>query len=175
MNPRPSSFVAVPPPNAFDVFQDLSVVLTGFDLADLLATGMGRRYFDELLNNAGIEATGAMLQAFAEIVREYPERDQSVLDAVAVRIMEPFAPLAQNVITMWYLGRWNQLPGPWRATYGASAADQDHIISPEAYVEGLVWKAIDSHPRSAKAPGFGTWAVPPNVPHTIPPNDDTNR
>lgn len=163
------------PPNPLDVFLDLSVVLTGFDLADLLATGMGRRYLDEVLTNAGPTATGGLLQAFTEITGEHPVRDSGFLDAVAARIMGPFGPLAQNVIAMWYLGRWNQLPGSWRTTYGAFASDQDHIISPEAYVEGLVWKAIDSHPRSAKAPGFGTWVFPPKVPHTINPNGDTNN
>lgn len=160
------------PSNALDVFLDLSVVLTGFDLTDLLATGMGQRYFDELLRNAGPEAPGELLQIFTEVAREHPRRDWRFLDAVAARIMGPFGPLAQNIIALWYLGRWNQLPGAWRTKYGAFASDQDHIVSPEAYVEGLLWKAIDSHPRSAKAPGFGTWAFPPKVPEKIETHGD---
>ena len=57
----------------------------------------------------------------------------------------------------------------WRNAHGAFASDQDQIVSPEAYVQGLVWQAIDAHPRSAKPPGFGTWAFPPNVPSEIKP------
>ena len=29
--------------------------------------------------------------------------------------------------------------------------------------EGLVWRAAGTHPMSAKAPGFGTWAQPPSL------------
>jgi hypothetical protein len=167
---NPATVETTTPPSALDRFLDLSVVLTGFDEADLQATGLTTVYFNELLNNAGSTATGELFNAFAGIAEKYPVRDQGFLDAIAAGIMGPsFAPLAQAIITMWYCGRWNQLPGPWRDAHGAFASDQDHIISPEAYVQGLVWKAIDAHPRGAKAPGFGTWAFAPNVPSRIPP------
>ena len=167
---KPTPATPPPAPNTFDLFMDLSEVLTGFDQADLVATAMGSTYFNELLQNAGSTATGELLQAYEQITREFPVRDERFLDAVATRIMVPFAALAQNIVTLWYLARWNQLPGAWRAAHGASASDQDHIVSADAYVQGLVWKAMDSHPRAAKAPGFGTWAFPPNVPQTIPPH-----
>ncbi len=70
-------------------------------------------------------------------------------------------PLARNLIVLWYLGQWNQLPADWRDAWGANAMDQTCIISPEAYVQGLVWPAIHTHPPGAKMPGYGSWALPP--------------
>ncbi|NNH33825.1 hypothetical protein C9413_32005, partial [Rhizobium sp. SEMIA 4085] len=38
------------------------------------------------------------------------------------------------------------------------------VVSPDAYIEGLLWKAIGAHPAGAKGPGFGSWAFPPKIP-----------
>jgi hypothetical protein len=35
------------------------------------------------------------------------------------------------------------------------------VVSPDAYTEGLLWRAIGAHPSGAKAPGYGSWASPP--------------
>jgi hypothetical protein len=35
------------------------------------------------------------------------------------------------------------------------------VVSPDAYTEGLLWRAIGAHPSGAKAPGYGSWANPP--------------
>ncbi len=147
---------------------DLSVILTGFDLIDLQATAMGPAYLDTLIRNAGPNPTGDLLGAYCELAGRYQKRGEAFHRAFSKEIMIPFGPLAQNVITLWYLGRWNQLPPSWRDDHLAFASDQTAIVSPDAYVQGLLWKAIDSHPRSAKAPGFGTWAQPPRVPESIP-------
>ena len=160
-----------PPPDTFELFLDLSVVLTGFEQTDLEAAAMGRTYLDELLHNAGADAAGELFQAFEQLRSDIPKRDERFLDAFAQRIMLPFAALARNIVALWYLGRWNQLPREWRDSHGAFASDQDHIVSPDAYVAGLVWQAISSHPRGAKAPGFGTWAFKPDLPDALPHHD----
>lgn len=165
MNALPS-----PAPDTLELFLDLSVVLTGFDLTDLQATAMGPTYLQTLLHNAGSTAPGELLQAFAQLRGEFTRRDPPFLDAFAQRIMLPFAALARNIVSLWYLGRWNQLPREWRDAHGAFASDQDQIVSAEAYVAGLVWASVDSHPRGAKAPGFGTWSFKPDVPEKIPPH-----
>ena len=36
-----------------------------------------------------------------------------------------------------------------------------HVVGSQAYVEGLVWRDIGSHPQAAKQPGWGTWAWAP--------------
>jgi hypothetical protein len=71
--------------------------------------------------------------------------------------------MARNIIKMWYTGNWAQLPQAWRNQHGAGARDVDHVISSQAYQEGLVWRAIGTHPQGAKQPGFGTWALPPRI------------
>ena len=70
-------------------------------------------------------------------------------------------PIARNVATLWYLGMWNQLPAAWRNKHGAWANDVTFVVSPQSYTEGLVWKAIHTHPPAAKQPGYGSWALPP--------------
>lgn len=37
------------------------------------------------------------------------------------------------------------------------------VVSAAAYTEGLLWRAIGAHPSGAKAPGYGSWAVPPVI------------
>jgi len=37
------------------------------------------------------------------------------------------------------------------------------VVSPAAYTEGLLWRAIGAHPAGAKAPGYGSWAQPPDI------------
>jgi hypothetical protein len=40
-------------------------------------------------------------------------------------------------------------------------ANAEFVASPEAYAEGLVWRAFDGHPAGAKPPGYGTWSLKP--------------
>ena len=56
---------------------------------------------------------------------------------------------------------WFQLPAEWRNVHGAWANDVTFVVSPQSYTEGLVWKAIHTHPPAAKQPGYGSWALPP--------------
>jgi len=70
-------------------------------------------------------------------------------------------PIARNVARLWYLGMWFQLPAEWRNVHGAWANDVTFVVSPQSYTEGLVWKAIHTHPPAAKQPGYGSWALPP--------------
>lgn len=38
------------------------------------------------------------------------------------------------------------------------------VVSPAAYTEGLLWRAIGAHPSGTKAPGYGSWVQPPAFP-----------
>ena len=42
------------------------------------------------------------------------------------------------------------------------------IISAEAYMEGLLWRAAGTHPQGAKQPGYGSWSFPPVQIATVP-------
>jgi hypothetical protein len=43
------------------------------------------------------------------------------------------------------------------------AQTASYVVSAAAYTEGLLWRAIGAHPSGAKAPGYGSWAVPPEI------------
>jgi hypothetical protein len=134
-------------------FLRLSVILTGFEEYELLGTGMLVAYYDELLRIIGAREAGALFGAVSQV-------DD---DGFRERILDDprFGPVARNVLMMWYLGTWTQLPRQWRNAYGATSYDTDHVVSAAAYREGLVWPAAGTHPMSAKQPGFGSWARPP--------------
>lgn len=144
------------PPEAVAEFLRLSVILTGFAEYELLGTGMVAPYYDELLRIIGAREAGALFGAVSRVTDGDDERFREViLDSPR------YGPVARNVLMMWYLGTWSQLPREWRNAYGATSYDTDHVVSAAAYREGLVWPAAGTHPMSAKQPGYGSWARPP--------------
>ncbi|MET9493837.1 hypothetical protein [Streptomyces sp. NPDC006552] len=49
------------------------------------------------------------------------------------------------------------------SAHGRDGRTPPFVVSPDAYTEGLLWRAIGAHPSGAKAPGYGSWATPPTV------------
>jgi hypothetical protein len=149
------------PSDAVDtLFLRLSVILTGFDEHVLHGTGMLQTYYDELLRIIGAREAGELFGALVEV----PVDDDGTVFQNDVLSNARYGPVARNVLRMWYMGIWTQLPRKWRDNYGATSYDTDHVVSAAAYRESLVWPAAGTHPMSAKAPGFGTWAKPPALP-----------
>jgi len=142
-------------PDAVSQFLRLSVTLTGFDEYELLGTGMLETYYDELLRIIGAREAGSLFGALLRV----PDGDESAFRSVILEDAR-YGPVARNVLTMWYLGTWTQLPREWRNSYGATSYDTDHVVSAAAYREGLVWPAAGTHPMGAKQQGFGSWAKP---------------
>ncbi len=144
-------------------FMGLSCALTGYDLAELHATGMAETYYDLVSTILGGGLLGDLLGAWTQ-AQLHAGGDETALAALMdEHIMEDarLAPMARNIAALWYLGQWNQMPGDWRSQYGAAAQDLTHVVSPLAYREGLVWPTIGAHPMGAKQQGFGAWALPP--------------
>ena len=54
--------------------------------------------------------------------------------------------LAKNIITMWYMGNW-----------------MNTVISPQSYVQGLIWGVAETHPPGAKQPGYASWSTAPKT------------
>jgi hypothetical protein len=128
-------------------FVALSAALTGFRDVDIHGTGQARAYLDLVLSVAGDDLTARLLDATPQEALADPD----------------LGPLARNLIVLWYLGQWDQMPRGWRDRHGAAPADVARVASAAAFRAGLVWPAIGTHPSSAKAPGFGSWATPPAV------------
>jgi len=149
----------------------VSSVLTGFDEVDLHGTGMVDRYLAELVAVIGEEAADDVLSACAGIVTRHASNARRQASAIEREMLSSprLGPVARNIIKMWYLGVWSRLPDTWERSGRRIAADVDRVISADAYVESLVWRAIDSHPPGARQPGFGSWAMPPQ------PTEDARR
>jgi hypothetical protein len=135
-----------------ELFLGVSARLTGFGRVALLGTGMTAEY---------LRAMDAVLPAGAldELLND--ERLQS--DARVPELLDDakLGPVARNLIVLWYCGTWTALPDDWRAAYGASPLDTDHVESAAAYQAGLQWVVAGAHPAGARQQGFGAWAVPP--------------
>lgn len=146
------------PADAVARFLGLSTALTGYDEYALIGTGMLRPYYDEVVRIIGAREVGALLGAFDRV-------DPNDEHAFRAAILDDarYGPVARNIVRMWYLGTWAQLPRDWRNAYGATSYDTDHVVSAAAYRAGLVWPTAGAHPMGAKQQGFGSWAKPPTA------------
>lgn len=146
------------------IFTDISVALTGFDRVELSGTGLIDTYYDTLLRMIGEREAGqffrhaddALAQDRSKAPRDGTEFKRTIVDD------DRFGPVALGLIKLWYLGRWYPLPGGYRDRFGSTADDVEHVISSQAYREGLVWSAAGTHAMGSKGPGFGSWGEPPS-------------
>jgi hypothetical protein len=127
-------------------FLQISSYLTGFNEAELLGTGMLNTYFKTVKENNSSLDVQLFIETAATIITEAKGNDQKLNNAIATRLMPSscYNNLAQNIITMWYTGNWN-----------------NNVISPQSYVQGLIWDVAEAHPPGAKQPGYGSWSIPP--------------
>lgn len=158
--------LAGPPPareTPFELFVSLSVTLTGFSEAELWGTAMPKTYFALIPSIVGEEMFGRLLAIWRDSYIRGKGNEALLDKLVSEQILDDpdLGAIARNVATLWYLGMWFQLPAEWRNVHGASANDVTFVVSPQSYTEGLVWKAIHTHPPAAKQPGYGSWALPP--------------
>jgi hypothetical protein len=143
-------------------FLDLSVTLTGFERVELQGTGVASEYYAALRAGAGEACVRGLLAEFAALKQKHSHPD-ALEQAVQAAFWQDavHGPVAKNIVQMWYLGQWLQLPDAWRAANGVHAGDVTRVVSAAAYTEALVWRAAGTHPQGAKQPGYGTWSFPP--------------
>jgi hypothetical protein len=133
--------VNIDKPEFTGYFLEFSAAVTGFSQFHLQGTGQAALYFDTVRGVVGGQIFEELLQTF---------HDQGV---EAVLTSGKLGPIARNIIKLWYIATWEQLPSEWRERFGI----------PYAYPEALVWSAIGVNPPGAKAQGYGTWSDPPSV------------
>lgn len=154
-------------PEFIEYFLDFSVAVTGFSRLHLQGTGQASLYFDTIQSVIGSDLFGELLQTFHRlVVKAKSEKDESILtQGLRSDILgsEKLGPIARNIIKLWYVATWYQLPKSWRESFGTKENDGTRIVSPQAYPEGLLWASIGVNPPAAKAPGYGTWSEPPLV------------
>jgi len=148
-------------------FYQVSVVLTGYNRSRLMATGVGEEYFEVLTSLVPEPIVNELFVCSRALAHEY--KGDALNEKFREQILsnDRLGPVARNILKMWYLSLWYQLPPSWREQYGQPTQttgkyqDVDFVISENAYIQGLVWPALGSHPMGAKQPGYGTWAFKP--------------
>src|SRR5215831_13849236 len=132
--------------NRKDLFLQISVCLTGFTEIELLGTGMLENYFNVMLNKNNIATVDSFLTESEKILKENNSDAGKLNQEILNRLMPDsmYNGLAKNIITMWYMGNWI-----------------NDIISPQSYVQGLIWSTAQTHPPGAKQPGYGSWSTAP--------------
>ncbi|HEY6887064.1 MAG TPA: hypothetical protein VI300_04765 [Solirubrobacter sp.] len=141
-------------------FLAFSADVTAFTVFQLRGTGQAEAYLGAVIGVVG-EA----------LVNDLLERHQGLgagdLDEALRREIfsdERLGPIARNVVKLWFVGTWYELPAAWRERFGALEGDVTFTVSAMAYTEGLLWPAIGANPPGAKGPGYGSWSGPPLIP-----------
>lgn len=153
----------------FEYFLDLSVVLTGFSRFHLQGTGQAALYFETVLDMIGEDLFGELLQTFHRIDLEAQNNNdeyQSILNrGLRSEILgsEKLGPIARNIIKLWYVATWYEMPRAWRNVFGIKENEETFIPSPQAYPEGLLWPTIGVNPPGAKGLGYATWSERPSA------------
>ena len=144
-------------------FLALSVELTGYERADLLGTGLTETYYQTFTGIVSPAICEALWEVVAEITARDSRDEEKLIAAIRREILASpvFGPLAANIIQMWYIGSWMELPQGWRNAYGTNPGDTTHVISAEAYKQSLIYDVMQAHPPGAKQPGYGSWHHPP--------------
>jgi hypothetical protein len=147
-------------------FLAFSAEVTGFTAFELEGTGQAGAYLKTCDLVVGADVVEELLAAYGR-VRAEAERDGSPAQSPMRREIlsdEKLGAVARNIIKLWYIGTWYELPPAWTEAFGAREKNFTFMVSPTAYTEGLLWPAIGANPTGAKAPGFGSWAAPPRIP-----------
>ncbi|OEK07793.1 hypothetical protein A8C32_14995 [Flavivirga aquatica] len=148
-----------------NVFLDLSVVLTDFSSYELQGTGQLEAYYSTIIDVIGESNMVEVLDAFTLAKTNANGNETELEKQIRIQLLsnDKLGPITRNIIKMWFIGNWYQLPNIWRETYGAYEKDETFVVSAIAYTEGLLWPTIGSHPPGAKAPGYATWIDAPQI------------
>ncbi|MEV0125109.1 hypothetical protein AB0I16_26840 [Streptomyces sp. NPDC050703] len=164
-------------------FVKFSATVTGFSEFDLWGTGQAEAYYETAVDQEGPDAIREAISSDPSAVSADPVV-KSIIKLWYVGVW--YGPeLAGRVdVAAWTApGRSGAKPAvpddsrpeegrSVRAASGQRQAGEGHahggdgrtlpfVVSPDAYTEGLLWRAIGAHPSGAKAPGYGSWANPP--------------
>ena len=145
-----------------DSFVAFSEAATGFSAVRLRGTGHAELYRSTVEGVAGAEVLDALLDVWERVQdTEGAELDSRLGGEV---FDDPrLGPVARNIIKLWYVGTWYELPPEWWDSYGGRGQNAMFTASASAYTEGLLWPAMGANPPGAKAPGYASWTGPPRI------------
>jgi hypothetical protein len=141
-------------------FEAFSADVTAFTVFQLRGTGQAEAYLATVVDVVGETLVDELLARHERLA----DGDREDLLRREIFSDEQLGPIARNVVKLWFVGIWYELPAAWREAFGARERDFTFMVSPTAYTEGLLWPTIGANPPGAKAPGYGSWAAPPRIP-----------
>jgi hypothetical protein len=141
-------------------FLAFSTDVTAFSAFQLRGTGQSEAYLAAVVGVVGEELVDDLLERHRRL--EAGELDDGLRRVIFSD--ERLGPVARNIVKLWFVGTWYELPAAWRESFGALEADVTFMVSAMAYTEGLLWPTIGANPPGAKGPGYGSWAAPPRIP-----------
>jgi len=149
----------------FDNFLGLSVALTGFPSFNLQGTGLASLYYSTLVDIVGETTFSELLDTFRDLETKAKGDETALAECLRQDIFSSdlLGPIARNIIKLWYVGTWYQLPDSWRDAFGAREKDTTFVVSAVAFTEGLLWPTLGVNPPAAKAQGYGSWGQKPSV------------
>jgi hypothetical protein len=160
-------------------FLAFSSAITAYPVFELRGTGLAEAYLRTVEDVVGGHVLDAVLDTYDAAIatanrggavsirgRTPPEPPGVLADLLRRDLFSDLrlGPVARNVVKMWYVGVWYELPRSWTDAYGAQQKNVAFTVSAAAYTEGLLWPSIGANPSGAKAPGYGSWAQPPRIP-----------
>lgn len=149
--------------DSLERFVALSACLTGYERVVLQGTGLASTFWSTVQSVVGQPISAQLLATWTSIHERFHNEPEALDAAVRAEILASpkLGPVARNIIQLWYLGSWIQLPQGWRTQFGPSPLDTTRVVSAAAYQQSLVYDVMRAHPPGAKQPGYGSWALPP--------------
>jgi hypothetical protein len=147
-------------------FVAFSAVVAGFTEVELHGTGQPEPYLSAVAGVVGNQILDELLDAWGR-VRDEAQGDASATQDLLRReiFSDPkLGPVGRNVVKLWYVGIWYELPPDWIDAFGALERNTTFTVSPSAYTNGMLWPAIGANPPGARGPGYASWAGPPRIP-----------
>jgi hypothetical protein len=147
-------------------FVALSAAITGFTEFELYGSGQADTHRSAVAEAVGDDVLAELLDTWARVCDE-ARRERSPAEHLLRRdiFSDPkLGPVARNIIKLWYVGIWYELPPAWIDAFGALEKNYTFVVSPAAYTEGMLWPAIGANPPGVKGPGYGSWTGPPRIP-----------
>jgi hypothetical protein len=155
----------VSPDDQLQEFVALSAAVTGFTQFDLHGTGQAEAYRRTVVEGAGEEVLDELLAAWRRIGDEAQEDDAATQRLLRREVFSDpkLGPVVRNVVKLWYVGIWYELPPAWIDAFGALEGNYTFMVSAAAYTQGMIWTAIGANPPGARGPGYASWAGPPRI------------
>ena len=142
-------------------FAAMSAVLTGFQASIISPTldpiDLNGRYLQTADTNATASLVDQLLAQFQSLQGQPKQTIANTLLATGNANPPATAWLARSIVKLWYLGSWFPAAPP----PPGGPPDNGNVVSANAYIGGLAWKAAQAHPMGYSELSFGYWASAP--------------